>query len=516
MQNIKHPALTNMGWTTRVCATLVLLQLAAFNAHAEIYKWVDKDGKVHYGDDSKAAPDQKNDIAQVKIHDKYVVPKVKKLTPKAITENELNRTIVLTKVNLALPRSDRQEILIGRITCGRRPQDIYWRDGYLPLNRQSLAGTFAEAFKKHEIKARIGKALGGTGDLELVATVEAIKMNTCKQRRHSSRTKDESYLNIKWVVKDSISGEELVVLNTQGSHHAMNRLPIQDGLRKSLQAAFNMSAVNLLASPAFIEHLEPVDLPDLEELGLEELSLKLQYENPFGPFEQSAEALKNRTVTVKTQNGHGSGVFIAEQGYILTNAHVVQKETEFTILSAKDRFKAKLVAKNNHRDVALLKVTSNKNKIPSPAAISPEAPNIGSELYVIGTPLDLSYSHTITKGIVSAKRRIRGLPFYQTDAAINRGNSGGPVFNKEGALVAISVSAVLTNGGASLNINYLIPIDDALADLNINRPDIKPTSLAQHAQRLNLDLPVDLAKNSTLLNKVWAWLAEPVFRFSGS
>ena len=101
-------------------------------------------------------------------------------------------------------------------------------------------------------------------------------------------------------------------------------------------------------------------------------------------------------------------------------------------------------------------VTISKNKMTE-----------GDTVYVIGTPLDVSLSNTVTKGVYSAHRRLNGLPFYQTDAAINAGNSGGPAFNEQGELVGISVAGLFTREGASLNVNYLIPIDNAVTILNI-------------------------------------------------
>jgi S1-C subfamily serine protease len=84
----------------------------------------------------------------------------------------------------------------------------------------------------------------------------------------------------------------------------------------------------------------------------------------------------------------------------------------------------------------------------------------------------MSLNNSITKGILSARRTINGLVYYQTDASINHGNSGGPVFDASGELVALTVAGVFTQGGASLNVNYLIPIEDALTKLNIESAEI--------------------------------------------
>ena len=88
---------------------------------------------------------------------------------------------------------------------------------------------------------------------------------------------------------------------------------------------------------------------------------------------------------------------------------------------------------------------------------------------MIGTPLSLELSHSVTEGVLSAVRQVDGGRLYQTDAAVNPGNSGGPVFDETGELVAISVSGLVGAQGNSLNVNYLIPIDRALEAVGVSR-----------------------------------------------
>jgi hypothetical protein len=125
------------------------------------------------------------------------------------------------------------------------------------------------------------------------------------------------------------------------------------------------------------------------------------------------------------------------------------------------------VRREPHRDVALIK-TQTLTTVAA-AKIARTKLTEGDTIYVIGTPLDESLSNTITKGVYSAFREHNGLTYYQTDAAVNPGNSGGPVFDERGELLAISVAGVFTRDGASLNVNYLIPIADALQALNLSK-----------------------------------------------
>jgi S1-C subfamily serine protease len=127
--------------------------------------------------------------------------------------------------------------------------------------------------------------------------------------------------------------------------------------------------------------------------------------------------------------------------------------------------RATVVRSNPGRDVALLKL--EKGFTAQPLHINADAVNLGEEIYVVGTPLDERLSFSISRGIISARRVLDQLNFYQTDAAVNPGNSGGPVFNGAGNVIGITVAGLFTSDGASKNINYVIPIMDALKALDI-------------------------------------------------
>ena len=93
--------------------------------------------------------------------------------------------------------------------------------------------------------------------------------------------------------------------------------------------------------------------------------------------------------------------------------------------------------------------------------------SLGEEIYVVGTPLDERLDFSISRGIISARRTLDEKSYYQTDAAVNPGNSGGPVFNSSGNAIGITVAGLFTRDGGSRNINYVIPILDALDALKI-------------------------------------------------
>ena len=159
----------------------------------------------------------------------------------------------------------------------------------------------------------------------------------------------------------------------------------------------------------------------------------------------------------------GSGFIISNDGYILTNHHVVDGADSITVrLSDRREFTAKLVGSDETYDVALLKVEGKDLPILRQGASSSIKP--GQWVVAIGSPLGLDQS--VTAGIVSAVGRTGGpgqqyVPFIQTDVAINRGNSGGPLLNTSGEVVGIN-SQILSNSGGYMGVSFAIPMDLAM------------------------------------------------------
>jgi Do/DeqQ family serine protease len=155
----------------------------------------------------------------------------------------------------------------------------------------------------------------------------------------------------------------------------------------------------------------------------------------------------------------GSGVIVdARNGYIITNAHVVENADEITVTLLDDRqIKAKVIGADKPSDVALLKITAN-NLVEMPLADSSKA-EVGDFVLAIGNPFALS--HTVTSGIISALGRSDGSAdsyqdFIQTDAPINPGNSGGALVDLRGQLVGVN-TAIFSGSGGNIGIGFAIP-----------------------------------------------------------
>ncbi len=434
-------------------------------AHSEIYRWVDDNGKVHFGSDYNSKNEKLAE--KVTIRDKYVIPLVAVKEPDEYSLDKENRQISIFSIILDVPNSENENVRIGRVTCGRYPVDLYWTDGVSDLKAQDIGGVISGVFNKFGYSAENAiSSISNAGNLQLKVSIKDLKITICPNRKNNKRSKVSSIVEVDWILYDPISDEELLTYRTRGSHVGLNGSFIMDGAKKSLEETFDAATKNLLANSDFTNHIFPVDLSAMKEKFADVIDVEYQLGYGLGKFNQVAEDVKKNSVTIKTENGHGSGVFINGDGYVLTNAHVVGDEKDVTVIFEDQKYDATVIRKERIRDVALVKV---KDYIfgASGVKISRSEPSIGDNLYVIGSPLKIELKHTVTKGIVSAHRTLNGQAHIQTDAAINRGNSGGAVFNDSGELVALTVAGVFTNGGASLNINYLIPIEDAMLTLNI-------------------------------------------------
>jgi serine protease Do len=182
-------------------------------------------------------------------------------------------------------------------------------------------------------------------------------------------------------------------------------------------------------------------------------------EGPFGEFfERFFKEMPQTPENHRTQ-GAGSGVIISQDGYILTNNHVVEGAQEVTVtLADKEEYKAQVVGRDPKTDLAVLKIEAKKT-LPSAAMGDSEHLRVGDWVVAIGNPFGLS--HTVTSGIVSAKGRVIGAgpydDFIQTDASINPGNSGGPLFNMSGEVVGINTAIIPYGQG----IGFAIPVNTA-------------------------------------------------------
>jgi serine protease Do len=164
----------------------------------------------------------------------------------------------------------------------------------------------------------------------------------------------------------------------------------------------------------------------------------------------------------RPSEGLGSGFIVSSDGYILTNAHVVDNANVVTVkLTDKREYRAKVIGADKQSDVAVLKIDA-KN-LPTVKIGDPNGSKVGQWVVAIGSPY--GFDNTVTSGIISAKSRAlpneNYTPFIQTDVPVNPGNSGGPLFNLQGEVIGIN-SMIYSQTGGFQGLSFAIPINEAI------------------------------------------------------
>lgn len=195
---------------------------------------------------------------------------------------------------------------------------------------------------------------------------------------------------------------------------------------------------------------------------------KIYYTSKSSSQEKSVQdltrSLSEAVVQVKTPRGLGSGFFINEDGYLLTNFHVIEGETQISVdvyplvndkIEKKTYKEVRIVALNKFFDLALLKIEEKPaSKFKYVILGNSDKLQTGDRVFAIGSPLGLD--RTVTEGIISTKtREIEGLLYLQTTAQINPGNSGGPLFNLSGEVIGITNMKIRSGEG----IGFAIPVN---------------------------------------------------------
>lgn len=198
----------------------------------------------------------------------------------------------------------------------------------------------------------------------------------------------------------------------------------------------------------------------LEELQKQRTLLEQQKSTGFSSVE-IASRIKPAVVLVTVGGGHGSGFFIESDGLILTNAHVVEGESSVSIKLYDGRtYTGSVVGRNEIVDLALVRIgasgLSTVTLGDSSVSFLPDT----SSVYAFGYPRDPS-TMTVERGDITARRTIEGIEYLQTNAGIQKGNSGGPLVNDKAEVIGINILALVTKEGLGVGFNFTLPINTA-------------------------------------------------------
>ncbi|MCP4875949.1 MAG: trypsin-like serine protease [Gammaproteobacteria bacterium] len=487
------------------CFSLLgLVLLTVQPALAQLYKWTDEKGKVHFSD--KPPPKSKGESEVVNIKKNKTpassqkIPRVVSLEPIKNTAVAKSRTVLLERVLIDF-QEGKNEHSLGKTykytrDANRKAKKLRQSDkaprtpypcilqGNLTLNnakyiakQTDFTEPFVEAFEENGYAIATDKTFAmeqsSGNDFSLAAVITDIRLSHCGSRTAPDLrtfTQNATYLKIEWKVFDNLARQVVYQTTTEGVEDSFKKSARFNGAAISAGLAFRHATENLLAQREFVNLLTAGAMLDTgyQDQGEIHDDIKIAQGSPSTSFVGKTGEIERAAVTIRTPGGHGSGFLISSPGYVLTNQHVVGQSREVVVILGGQEIRAVVLRSHPGRDVALLRLKRHDGA--KPLQIDANQVSLGEEIYVVGTPLDETFDFSITRGIISARRTLDKRPYYQTDAAVNPGNSGGPVFNSSGNVIGITVAGLFTRDGASKNINYVIPIVDALEALKIKLP----------------------------------------------
>lgn len=397
------------------------------------------------------------------------VKQVEVKNAKVITNKSEVKPIAITKVVGKLRRGTEIGVYAAGWACVPH-QKINWKSGgKVNLNSEELTDVFRD-----ELEIAGWPVVGSTDDLFsgydisgaeilVAAKIEDMSANICAPNAGfgNFNEKGEMHIVTEWQVYNPARKQLIGQVRTEGSAKIEESMP--DVGWELLAQSFAVSVNNLLASQDFSEMTQRKDSASIVPSQNRTIIVKNPTYN-HKTLEEAVAKAKKFTVTIRTAVGHGSGFAIGDGEYVLTNAHVVGDAENVTLVTS-GGVSLKGIVQNvsKARDVALIEVNGAKL---SSGRISSDRTQAAEDVFAIGSPLQEQLSGTVTQGIVSGDRMLDGLVFIQSDAAISPGNSGGPLINKQGEIVAIS-TAGFQSSGSQVGLNLFIPITEALKYLGI-------------------------------------------------
>ena len=391
-------------------------------------------------------------------------------------EAESSSPVEFRKLLLKLPRDHVVgSVQIGRACTGSGP--LTWKSsressvgddlGDLLLEELSSAGYTVVG----ERDALFEDPHGRKAEYVVAGVIRDVRANVCYANARKSLATAEASLSVDWQIYSHRTKAVELKATTAGSSR-VPRAPEEPGA-EAITRAFVSAARNLLADARFHDLLSGAGRDRSGKSETEPISVA--YEKPpvrrVGSVESVLSDSRMGVVTVFAGDAMGSGFLISTDGYLLTDQHVVGQARFVRVRFVTGReVNGEVVRADSRRDVALIKLESDIYQCLPLGESSRVRP--GAEVFAIGTPLAENLGQTVTKGVLSGYGEEDGLRILRSDVAVHRGNSGGPLLDRSGVVVGMSVSGfLLMPEGVGVGLNNFIPIEEALKTLVIQRHD---------------------------------------------
>lgn len=382
-----------------------------------------------------------------------------------VTDQSKVKPIGITKVVAKIKRGE----IIGTVNRGLaciNYGEIKWRSrgkqnftsedlvdifrGELEANGWPVVGTTEDLFQGYDLSG---------AEILVAAKITDFKVDICYQGIMGAKGK--SSIAVDWQVYNPATKSLIGSVFTEGSFELDD---LEDDAEYTLiDESFAVAVNNLLASKTFMGFVEKSE--GLRATPSTANASKLPNKRvSFKTLEEAVAYAKKSTVTIRTATSHGSGFAIGDGSTIITNAHVVGEAQNVTVVTSSGlSIDGAVVKVSKERDIAQIQISGVRL---SPLHVDTNEPNQASKVFAIGSPLDEGLSGTVTQGIVSSFRNMDGMQYLQSDTAISPGNSGGPLLNENGSVVAVSVAGMQA-GGSQVGLNFFIPIENGLSFIGL-------------------------------------------------
>jgi serine protease Do len=345
-----------------------------------------------------------------------------------------------------------------------------WTSGRVQEQTAAYKRVFDEELKKAGFASDGAESLfaetpGSTADLKIGVAIDAVEGRfciDCPNLFNRNGIPATVIMNANWEVYSSLERKVVFKATTHGG--ADYKQKVGNSFLPAVYEGFRENVRQLLADPGFrrLATSERSLTPAPSALGggatPAQASLKLVAAKGAPPVSQASRSV----AVIFSNDGSGSGFLVSDEGYLITNQHVVGA-SKYVKLKWTDGTETvgEVLRGDARRDVALIKADPGGR----PAlGLRPGPVQQGETVFAIGSPLGEAFQNTMTKGIVSATRTDGGLTYIQSDVMINHGSSGGPLLDDTGKVIGMTVSARFA-GAAPVGLNFFIPIDDALRTL---------------------------------------------------
>lgn len=293
--------------------------------------------------------------------------------------------------------------------------------------------------------------------LFLHPALEGLVMDLKESKERASGKMD---LTVNWRFYSSSDPDKILHEERTTTTHFANGERLDDVLSSALSSA----ARGLAESNTLPGRLEELYGAGLSASKGGEVRLPRPRTIAFKGRKDMLSELVKGVVTIEMDKGHGSGFVISNDGYLLTNEHVVNGESLVRVKFAQGfTLDGTVVKTNKDFDLALVKVQATD--LPALALGDDTNLMLGEELFAIGTPLDTELGQSVARGVLSGRREIEGRSYLQTDVSINPGNSGGPLIDENGGVVGVTTMKI--SGKGLEGLGFGVPIKQVLEMLNI-------------------------------------------------